>query len=257
MTEIPEKIQDILGVSEYDEDTVGKSGASVLLFDDKVLKISSVNEGSENEVGVMGWLKGRLPVPEVIHHEVFDGKSYLLMSRLCGVMSCDRTLLEEPEKLTELLASGLKMFWNVDISDCPYENGLYYKLKAARCNVEHGLVDSGDFYENGFESPEDLLYWLENNRPEEDLVLSHGDFCLPNVFIKDWEISGFLDFGMTGIADRYQDIALCFRSLKSNLEGKYGGATYSDFDANKLFEKLGIEPDYDKIKYYILLDELF
>lgn len=255
MTEIPERIQDILGIAEYDRDTVGKSDASVLLFDDKVLKICSVGEDSENEVGVMRWLEGKLPVPEVIHHEVFGGKSYLLMSKLSGVMSCDKTLLEEPEKLTELLASGLKMFWDVDISDCPYDSRLDKKLKAARRNVERGLV--GDVGESGFESPMELLLWLENNRPGEDLVLSHGDFCLPNVFIKDGKISGFLDFGMTGIADRYQDIALCFRSLKSNLEGKYGGTACPGFDEGKLFEKLGIEPDYDKIKYYILLDELF
>ena len=33
----------------------------------------------------------------------------------------------------------------------------------------------------GFESPEALLEWLKTHRPPEDIVLTHGDFCLPNI----------------------------------------------------------------------------
>lgn len=63
--------------------------------------------------------------------------------------------------------------------------------------------------------------------------------------------------GRSGIADKYQDIALCYRSLKNNLAGRYGGRAYKDFDAGMLFRALDIAPDWDKIRYYILLDELF
>ena len=31
----------------------------------------------------------------------------------------------------------------------------------------------------------ELINWLYDNKPEEDFVLSHGDFCLPNIFIKN------------------------------------------------------------------------
>ena len=55
----------------------------------------------------------------------------------------------------------------------------------------------------------------------------------------------------------FDDIALCYRSLKHNFDGTYGGKVYEDFNPELLFEKLGIEPDWDKLKYYILLDELF
>ena len=60
-----------------------------------------------------------------------------------------------------------------------------------------------------------------------------------------------------GIADKWQDIALCYRSLLHNFSGKYGGKVYEGFSPELLFEKLGIEPDWEKIRYYILLDELF
>jgi kanamycin kinase/aminoglycoside 3'-phosphotransferase-3 len=60
-----------------------------------------------------------------------------------------------------------------------------------------------------------------------------------------------------GIADKYQDIALCCRSLKKNLAGAYGGSVRGEIDDKLLFDNLGIAPDYEKIRYYILLDELF
>ena len=58
-------------------------------------------------------------------------------------------------------------------------------------------------------------------------------------------------------ADQYQDIALCCRSLQHNFDGAYGSRVYGGLDVQMLFVELGIEPDWEKIKYYILLDELF
>lgn len=52
-------------------------------------------------------------------------------------------------------------------------------------------------------------------------------------------------------------VVLRIRSLKHNFEGRYGGKAYEDFNPDLLFEKLGIEPDWEKIKWYLLLDELF
>ena len=84
-------------------------------------------------------------------------------------------------------------------------------------------------------------------------MLSHGDFCLPNVFVESQQLSGLIDLGRTGVADRWQDIALCWRSLKHN----YSGKVYENFDPDCLFDALGIVPDREKLNYYILLDELF
>ena len=40
-------------------------------------------------------------------------------------------------------------------------------------------------------------------------------------------------------------------------DGVYGGNIYGGYDEKMLFDALGIDPDFDKIRYYILLDELF
>lgn len=101
-----------------------------------------------------------------------------------------------------------------------------------------------------------MLTWLQDNRPEEELVLSHGDFCLPNLFFDEKGVSGFLDLGRCGVADRWCDIALCYRSLCCNFRGDYGDA-YPGLDEDGLFRALGVTPDWERIRYYILLDELF
>ena len=259
---IPSKIKKLIGDKPFKIDTVGMSNSQVICFDDLVLKIENQNEESDLEAQIMNWLSDKLPVPKVLCLEKENGINYLLMSKIDGFMSCDEYIIGKPKLLVKILAEGLKMLWNVDISNCPYNSSLDYKLKCAEYNIRNNLCDMENvehdtFGDNGFNNPEELLEWLKNNRPSEELVFSHGDFCLPNVFIKDNKISGFIDLGRGGIADKYQDIALCYRSLSHNYSGTYGGKVYKDFDPDILFEELKIKPNWEKIKYYILLDELF
>lgn len=264
MTGIPEKIREIAGNRPFQTDKIGMSDSEVILFEDMVLKVQAADRMGEaaNEYRMMQWLRGKLPVPEVLAYEEEEGKAWLLMTKLPGKMSCDERYMENPELLLDILAESLQMLCRVDISDCPCVNDLERKLRMARYNVENGLVDMDNvepetFGEGGFRSPKHLLEWLEENRPAEELVLSHGDFCLPNIFAGEGRPGGFIDLGKTGIADKWVDIALAFRSLHHNYSGKYGGKAYEGFRAERLFEKLGLEPDDEKIKYYILLDELF
>ncbi|MCM1568540.1 MAG: aminoglycoside 3'-phosphotransferase [Roseburia sp.] len=258
----PAQIGKIVSGEPYQVDSIGMSGSKVLIFSDKVLKVQDYNRDSENEYRMLTWLQGKLPVPEVIACGVMDKRLYLLMSKCSGEMACERKYMEQPEKLAGLLAEGLKRLWEVDISDCPVDARLQNKLARAAYYVEKGLVDMDyvepeTFGENGFKGPEELLQWLRDNRPKEEPVLSHGDFCLPNVFLSDGRVTGYLDLGGAGVADKWCDIALCYRSLSHNYSGKYGRQAYSGFDGQLLFRELGIEPDWEKIRYYILLDELF
>lgn len=262
---LPEKICGLVAEADYEIDDIGMSDSSVLVYGSKVLKVQKDNEESENEYRMMQWLQGKLPVPMVYAYEISDDKAYLLMSKCEGQMACCHEYMRNPAVQGKLLADGLKKLWSIDISDCPSEQRISYKLDKARYNVENNLVDLDNvqpdtFGEKGFRNPMELLQWLCDNIPDEEPVLSHGDFCLPNIFgIRD-EVTGYIDLGQAGIADKWCDIALCYRSLSNNYNGKYkyhGNNTYSDYDDLLLFRELGIEPDWEKIRYYILLDELF
>ncbi|BCN30821.1 APH(3') family aminoglycoside O-phosphotransferase [Anaeromicropila herbilytica] len=262
MYELPESIKNIIGSRSFNVDTIGMSDAQVICFDDMVLKIEPYNEESDNEYHMMDWLSDKLPVPNILCSEKVNGISYLLMSRIKGDMLCTPELQTDPELLVKLLAEGLHMLWNVNIANCPYDNTLDHKLRLAKarvseklCNIED--AEPGTYSCNGFQSPEHLLEWLLDNKPVEEPVFSHGDYCLPNIFIYKNKINGFIDLGRSGVADKYQDIALCYRSLLHNLNGKYSMNKKTEYDCNMLFEELQIEPNWEKIRYYILLDELF
>lgn len=259
---LPPSIQALVSGRAYTLDTTGLSGSQVLIYEDIVLKIEPTDPENRKTATLMGWLQGKLPVPEVLCFETQKGFDYTLMTRIPGKMACDRSYLEQPERLLSLLGNTLKGLWTVDITHCPRRQDPDTLLKLARHRVENSLVDVEDvepetFGPGGFRDPMELLLWLEHNKPGFDPVFCHGDFCLPNVFFKDNALSGLIDLGHAGVGDRYLDIALCYRSLRHNFDGSYGGKVYPDFQPDRLFDHLGITPDWDKIRYYLLLDELF
>ena len=113
---IPNTILELIAEKSYEIDDVGHSGSTVLTFEDMVLKIEPHTSNIDEAVENMRWMGLRVPVPQVICYEVMDGKSYLLMSKVDGKMSCDPYYMEHPDEMVELLAEGLKMLWSADIS---------------------------------------------------------------------------------------------------------------------------------------------
>ncbi len=264
MLYIPEKIKKIVGNQIYTRNDIGMSGSDVLIFPNYVLKIQQHTSETDNERDIVAWLNGGIPVPDILEYYVENETAYTIMTRVNGKMLCDEEFLYNPSKMIKYVSEGIKLFWNVNVDDCPLKvSRLDERLKEARWNVENGMVDMDNvepetFGPNGFSGPEDLLVWLEKNRPKEDIVLTHGDFCLPNVFIDNDKISGFIDLGKMGPADRWQDLAIILRSLEHNFSGKYNsGKRYYEFEPQMLLDELGIEMDMAKNRYYMLLDELF
>ncbi|MCH5160319.1 MAG: aminoglycoside 3'-phosphotransferase [Clostridiales bacterium] len=227
-----------------------------------MLKIQPLSLETDNEYKLLEFFAQRNLAPQVIAREVVDGEDYLLMEKCRGEMLCDSKYLRNPRTLLEIAGTVLHNLWNLDVSLCPVDMTLANKLKLAEYNVTHGLVDLDNvdpstFGINGrFANPEKLLAWLIDNQPREDLVVTHGDFCLPNVFF-DGKLAKIIDVGRGGVADRYQDVALLYRSLRDNLRGCYGGEYFGELGEKTFFSALGITPNWDKTDYYILLDELF
>jgi len=258
---LPPLIRKRLQGKTYFENTIGMSEAKVLMFSNMVLKIQPDVPWADREATMLEWLEGRVPAPSLIEYEKYDGMSYLLMTRIHGRMACEDILLNQPKLLINRLAEALHTLWVVDISSCPVIRNIDTELAEAKYRIENGMIDMDQvepetFGTGGFQSPKELLLWLEKNRPSFDPVLSHGDFCLPNVFFTETGLGGFIDLGDSGIGDRWRDIALCHRSLRHNVDGTYGERK-QNVNPDTLFEALGITPDKDKLRWYLLLDELF
>ena len=200
----------------------------------------------------MRWLQGKLPVPEVIEFVKDARNEYLVLSEIPGENCVEAMEALDYDRITFLLAQGLRTIHSLDIQVCPFDERIEAKLDNARFNVNNNLVDEDDFDKErrGIATGMEILHALEDHPPPEDaLVFTHGDYCLPNVLVKQNKISGFVDLDRAGISDRYNDLAIASRSIRDNL-----GERYERF----FFEYYGVtRVDERKISYYRLMDELF
>ncbi len=262
-TILPRDIAAMLKGYNREQNHVGCSSSKVYRYTNSdvtlYLKISPDLREARRECKILRWLAGKLPVPEVRIFTEERGLAHLLLTEVSGRMTCDcpeDTVAEPAEITVGMLADGLLMLQGIDKASCSFDNTLEVKLATALENIENGLVDMSDWNpDTDFSSPMELYRWLCENKPPEDITFTHGDYCLPNVFIGEKAVTGFVDFGRGGLADKWQDIALCVRSLRYNLGNI--GETEKDKYIDLLFSRLGLQPDAEKIRYYILLDELF
>ena len=49
-------------------------------------------------------------------------------------------------------------------------------------------------------------------------TLLHGDYCLPNIMLKKWKLSGFIDLGCGGVGDKHIDLFWGAWTLNFNLK---------------------------------------
>ncbi len=250
---MPPVIAEKIKGKAYKNEDIGRSGSAVLIFDDMVLKIEKTGSVSDREYEILSWLDGKLQVPRVIDFAREDGYNYLLMTRLSGVMACEEG--QNPMAVVRGLAKGLKALWDLDVSDCPISWDVDAKLALAKARIE---TMTGTPTDEAFSDFSSLYAYLLENRPTEELVFSHGDYCLPNVFLSGEDCVGFLDLGSAGIADKWYDINMCLWSLSYNF-CELGGMSGESFAFYKslLFKELSLEPNEEKMKYYSLLDEFF
>lgn len=220
--------------------------------------VSPVYAGStydvQREKDMLEWLQGKLPVPEVLHFEQSESGPVLVMTEAPG-QTCAQAFAQhqDPYAIIAAYAEAIHSLQAISIADCPYDNRISHRLAELKSFLDQGLADTDPAHweaDTPFERPQDLFDHLVTQAPDESLVLSHGDLGDSNLFVSGGRVSALIDLGRTGKADRWYDIAFCVRTIQQDL-----GPEPAYCDA--FFKALGLAPDWDKIRYFILLDELF
>ena len=79
---------------------------------------------------------------------------------------------------------------------------------------------AGFHEEHAHLTPAEALAELEATAPDdEDLVVCHGDFCPPNVLLQRARVTGYVDLGELGAADRWWDVAVG-RGASAGISGR-------------------------------------
>ena len=248
---IAEKIRD----EDFETDAVGRSDSAVLLFADKVLKIEKTSTVSDNEYAVLRWLDGKLRAPRVLAFARANGFNYLLMTRLAGKMAFAASMTAR--EISAKLAEGITVLRHTDVCGCPKTRDFRTVLREARQRMDQGDLRELRPQTDEFEDFESLYSYLSSHIPKETLVFSHGDYCLPNVFLSDDGI-GFLDLGSACVMDKDYDVFMCLWSMRYNFV-TLGGMPEEEFGACKqtFFETLGEPENEEKLRFHRLLDEFF
>ena len=190
-----------------------------------------------------------LPVPGVVAACAAGQAEWLLTDALPGRNAVAGELLAALGALVPILAEGLRRFHQTPADQCPFPSGIAVALDQVRRRLRGGLITTADLHpEHAHLSPAAALDELERLRPDrEDLVVCHGDYCLPNVLISGGAASGFVDLGRLGVADRWLDIAVGSWSVTWNL-----GPGWEDL----FFASYGVARDDGRIAFYRLLYDL-
>ena len=235
-------------------DTKGMSAAEVImcragnepLFIKSIdCKYANTTYSVKREHEIMQWLLGKLNVPKIFDFGKEYNREYMIMSALQGIYIDD--FKDKPEEYVAHLANCIKLVQSIDISNCAFDSTLNVRLAELKWLINNNLASLDDWEDTTtFTSPHELYQWLCDNKPTEDLIFSHGDITA-NFFVNGTDYF-FYDMGRAGVADKWLDIAFCVSNIREFEDKKY---------ENRFFELLNIKPDYKKIEYFILLDEMF
>jgi kanamycin kinase len=225
--------------------TSGKSGASVTRLRGAYRK-ESAHDDLIGEGARLIWLAAQgIPAAEVLE----CGPGLLVTAEVPGRPIAGDWPAEAHDRVVDALADLTRALHALPVDECPFDRRLAVTVPAA---LEAGIdLDDLDDERLGW-TRDQLVAELMATRPaSEDLVVCHGDLGTLNVMVdpETYEVTGVVDAGSLGVADRWLDLAIATRSL----EGRVGG----DGAAERYLRGCGVEVDPAKLAFYRLLDEFF
>jgi aminoglycoside phosphotransferase len=208
----------------------------------------------KHQFDALTWLEGKLPAAKPLAFEEEAGVAALWMSRMEGQDASEWAKYGDAEAVAAACVKALLQMHALPITDCPLDMRLEHRIALAEQRTRDGLLDLErlDASRKGMNAEALWQQLQEQTRKlpgKEDLVFTHGDYCLPNILFSDGQLTGFVDLGRCGVADRYQDLALLVRSLDYNLGKNMGSFVAKAYGLDGL--------DQVKVDYYQLLDEFF
>jgi streptomycin 3"-kinase len=234
--------------------TVGESDASVYRRGAVFAKCCAVSGVPElrDERDRTEWLSGtKVPGATVVDWlESADG-ACLVMTAVPGIPG---TELPESLQLKAMESLGRTLRELHSVRDCPFERPLASVIATAADVVRRDAVNPGFLTDEWrLLSSEELLARVVAERPyietDLDLAVCHGDACLPN-FLFDpvtVDVTGVIDVGRLGIADRYSDLALMTIQFHDEWSA----------DPAPFLAAYGLpKPDRRRLEFFRLLDPL-
>lgn len=173
-----------------------------------------VKQGVESEVAAevvrLSWLRAvGFGCPAVVD----AGAGWMLTAELRGRDASEPWASHERGPVLDAFADAMLALRALDVTSCPFPTRY----------PEHALSTG--------------------------LVVTHGDFCCPNVLIDPGSLTftGVLDVGWLGVGDPYIDVATTVMTLGGELNRQYGGAPA----LSRVLRRVGADPEDPRIADYL------
>lgn len=151
---------------------------------------------------------------------ISDANDWLLTTAVIGEDCTHEEYLMNPKCLCDTIAYELRRLHETDYMNCPVQDRTAEYLAGAEKNYYTGNYDKSNFPDSfGYHSAKEAYDVLIAEKDVlQSKVLLHGDYCLPNIILNNWKMSGFIDVGCGGVGDRHIDIFWGVWTLWFNLK---------------------------------------
>lgn len=222
--ELPADLEARLAGYDWQQNMLGKSSASVFRLEAAnrptlFLKHEPADPFAElpDEALRLRWLAAQgIPCASLVAEAQDAERNWLLLTAVEGEDLASANGISAADRVT-FLADALRRLHSLDNSTCPFDHRLKNRLSLARARMQAGVVDETDFDDERIgRSSEELYSELETLTPAvEDLVVTHGDACLPNIMADHHGFTGLRKAWRGGPSSGH-----CSRVLEHSLQSR-------------------------------------
>ncbi|MBR2353892.1 MAG: aminoglycoside 3'-phosphotransferase [Clostridia bacterium] len=178
-----------------------------------------------------------------------EDRDWLLSRRVAGEDCTHESYISDPKRLCDTLATLLRSLHEESSADCPVPDHTACYLRTVEQNYRDGMFDPSYLPPKDAHRCADLIMKeiVSMSHLLTSDTLLHGDYCLPNIVLKDWAFSGFIDLGNGGVGDRHVDLFWGAWTLNFNLK--------TDRYRERFFDAYGRDRvDPDRIRLISLIE---
>lgn len=213
---LPSALRPYLGGRIYDTSSSGE--ARVYFLEDAGLYLKRSGKGAlATEAKMTSYFYSLGLSVEVVDY-ISESEDWLLTVAGRGEDATAPQYLGDGRRLAAVLGEALRTLHDGEYPACPVPNRTADYLKTVEERAALGIFDPS-FLPEGLTLPAaDALALVREAAPALcSRVLLHGDYCLPNILLEDFRVSGFIDLGGAGIGDRHIDLFWGAWTLAYNL----------------------------------------
>lgn len=205
----------------------------------------------DREAKFLELYSNNLTIPTYYYYYSDDKFSYLVTSEINGIPMHEVLDKMPQHKIVNVLITALNSILTQNLDD-RLDVSLEIELAEIKELLDNDKIDTKNFIEANGTLPTEIYNQLIKDFPKHNTnVLSHGDFCIPNILISPvFNLAGLIDWGKVGIGDIHRDIAALHGSLiRNDFE-----PIFNDLISNLSFS---FNLDMEKINYYKKVDQFW